>query len=1146
LKTLRVVAATATAIDDFVLDRHGFSLSDLLDVALHYSDWRLARLALSWPTGPLPWEESKFVDEDSRRRIERIAATSVSLLENELEAALSMLTLPKTWMSGCAHPERAAAAWDWATVQSNELEINLAPGAQRFGAAICIATAAGPRPVPASLVIDALVEASARLAEEAASDIASAQRLQAITESRALSLLRTPEPVAPQIWPRFPASGAGSLPGVGRAMVLLPAARHAFAIAITSGLGGRQLGEALDAADAALAGLSVEEVRNSGLPLDASGTLNRLVVYGGPYHEQRLEPYGCIHVHVEDLASVVLDANQSECGLDLVYQFLDEVTTTPGVDRLLWDDFIDVWRHWKYYGVINPTGAAELSLMVDPTPDDAAWKESAAWEPIEVVLAEAHLPPVSEWPIAHLDEPGQATLWTGSRRSLLVLCEPPLLVSAGLDDALSALGIDPAFALGVAEGLRLTCLRSPAVAAALAVPGHGPVLVMVRFTTSRPPGSDDDGVGIGIRISRSRAPVVDLLLGPDWLELLGVDPREAHRVLGEAILHGVEQVTGRALSDEWDAIRARFLAAWNESPPVAMIHFTETTIDYRAKGQVSLPRSHASSARARRLLARAILTARTTPGHFVGDDALALCRDQVAPVVDAVLRQLVAGWSKDAVFAIAEHLNDAHGERARAAAELERALRTPWAETWCSMVLDAPEAAEQTRPLEVLLELLVADPPIGLVVPDRFDIAEAADLAHLAIEIRIALAGAERGIHSLTVLVEDSGITYVIPGRSVSSETSDAARRFARLDFDLASYLAADRADRFRTRPDTAFQGEQTVRVRLGDNHERTVQSFPRLADAENAPKRLLVADQKMRETCGTGIDGLNAVLGAAVVWKTADDHVTLVPREKLRSAALEWSQLPEAEIDAALSRLVLDPEALRRDGVAYWEQERRRHRLAIAPLPLVGQDLLVIPWQIFATQGVYVGYWEDGRLPWHRDDTPDSVRNAFGDYRKIINRTLEREAVEIVRALGLPHRANIEPHEAVPFGLELPGEIDLLVADPRHGRLWVCEVKDVYTAVSPAGIRRRLDKFLNAKHGYVAQLARAAHAVEGNLEPAAKLLSAPSPDRPWRVFPLMITRRVEPAAFVAGVGVCFTVVADLADTLRSEVDPGAGHAAAC
>ena len=189
-----------------------------------------------------------------------------------------------------------------------------------------------------------------------------------------------------------------------------------------------------------------------------------------------------------------------------------------------------------------------------------------------------------------------------------------------------------------------------------------------------------------------------------------------------------------------------------------------------------------------------------------------------------------------------------------------------------------------------------------------------------------------------------------------------------------------------------------------------------------------------------------------------------------------------------------------------------------------------------------HAGYLDDGRLPWHPSDTLDPVVNAVVDYRKIANQALEREANDIAATLGMPHRANIEPHQATALGLELPGEIDLLVADPGRGRLWVCEVKDVYAAVSPVTMRRPLEKFLDAKDGHVAQLSRSARAVAGNPDAAAKLLSAPSPAKPWRVLPLMITRRVEPAPFVEGVSVTFTVLADLADTLRSEVDPESGH----
>src|SRR5260221_6582905 len=47
--TLRSVMATAEAIDEFVLGSHGFRLTDLVEVALRYSDHQLEALCEAWP-----------------------------------------------------------------------------------------------------------------------------------------------------------------------------------------------------------------------------------------------------------------------------------------------------------------------------------------------------------------------------------------------------------------------------------------------------------------------------------------------------------------------------------------------------------------------------------------------------------------------------------------------------------------------------------------------------------------------------------------------------------------------------------------------------------------------------------------------------------------------------------------------------------------------------------------------------------------------------------------------------------------------------------------------------------------------------------------------------------------------------------------
>ncbi len=128
-QTLRVVSLTTTAIDGFVLDRHGFSFSGLLDAGLHYSDWRLARLAPTWPTEPLARDEPESDDEDLRQRIKRIATAPVLVLDAEVNAIISTQVSPDTWTERCSHPDRAAAAWRSATAPVEGLNIVLAPGA---------------------------------------------------------------------------------------------------------------------------------------------------------------------------------------------------------------------------------------------------------------------------------------------------------------------------------------------------------------------------------------------------------------------------------------------------------------------------------------------------------------------------------------------------------------------------------------------------------------------------------------------------------------------------------------------------------------------------------------------------------------------------------------------------------------------------------------------------------------------------------------------------------------------------------------------------------------------------------------------------------------------------------------------------------
>jgi hypothetical protein len=986
------------------------------------------------------------------------------------------------------------------------------------------------------LVLSALAAATGRLAAEAASDLASVKAMQSETIRRALSILSTSEQITQHEPIDLVPAESNPSPPAGLGVIAVAGERHAFAICIVSGLDPDGLNNVIDGAERVLTNITVERLRESGVPLDPTGSVHSLVVYGGPFHLRPPYRSGATHLHVEDLASMRLDAQQSDLGMDLIFQFLDEVTTMPGVEELFCLEATDVWRHWKTEGVLNPSGADGIALAIDGTPDEEAWLTSAAWEPIEQVLTATGLPPVSEWYSAHLDERGHATLGTDQRELFLVLDDPPLILVTALTGGLMDLGFDPTFGFGVASGLLLTCANFPGVAAALSLPEDRPLRILVEFAAGRPPGSTDDAVAVGYWTNTEPPATIALLFGPDWLETLAANPRVAHRALGETLAHCLDDLRQDHERPAWGATRAEFLHAWESAPPVAMLGFEKTTLAVRPRGQVTLPRSSATEGRARRALAKAILANKVAPCLLRGRDAEATCKDKIVPALNQALSGSLSEWSAEAILVVAKHLNDAHGERARAASELERALAAPWAAHWQELAKNAPDTSKQTRSLECLLELLLAQNPSGAVVPDRFDVAEAADLVNLAIEIGVALSGAERGLHDIAVTVQPGGITRVIPGPSLDppqGQQVDGNRPPMRVD--IGAYLEADRAHKLRIRQSDHHESDVTVRL----DEERPRQSSPFVPFSElDVPGSLRRANHTMLKHCGAGIDAISAVLGTAVSWTSGNDHVALVSREELCDETQAWSSLSMAEVGAALDRLILDPAQLRIEGVSYWELDRRRHRLTSRPLVLFSDKLILMPWQIHASQGVYLRYLLEGRLPWHPADVPEPVRNAFNEVHQVANRALQRAADEVAANLHLCHRMTIHENEAAALGFEIPGEIDLLIADVPRSRLWVCEVKDVSAAFSPQTILARIRKFLPEDKDYIRKLIQRENAVRENPAAAAQLVNAPASARPWKVIPLMVTRTVEPAAFLEGVQVPFTVLDDLAATLQSDADP--------
>ena len=1017
LPTLRAATAAAEAIDDFVLERHGFRLTDLIEVALRYSDHWMGVLSGAWPVSGLPLDRGNPPGEELRARIQRIARTPVTVTDAEIAAARSANVDPNRWITMCEHPDQAAAAWKWATRQAADVEVDLFPGAGgRLGAALSVSSLDRDWPVPASLVVSALAVAAAMLSAEAASDDQSLRRMQQLTERRALGAFG--HPIAanrPEEGNSRETADAGSLPEAPVAMTV-PASRHAFVLGFASGLDPGSLERSLQTAKAAVDGMTTEIVRTATDGFDPSGSIFRILIHGGPLPGPSPRYKGTVCVHVDHLITAALDADQAATGEDvgreLLWQFLEELVSMPGIGKLAAWEFADIWQVWLSRGTLNPGGREGIAVHPLVVPDQEAWERAAAWEPVETVLTRSGLAPSWEWSFAHLDEPGQARVGLYGH-VFLVLAEPPLVLHVLIDKELASLGIDPAFAIGLADGIRQTAVATPGVAAVISAAGSVPLLCRLRLEPLRSPDATAEVVGCRLAAS-GPPPVIDLVLGVDWLEYLAEDPAGGHAVLGRALAEGLRKALH--LSDQ---ACETFMASWLQAVPVAALRPGEKALPPSFQSRGRLPRSPATAAKAKRTIAKAIIRSdMPLQAIYVDEGAVGLCTEVILPAADKALADVVTDWSPSAIQTVARCLNDAHADRARREGDLAFGLTAPWGEHWRNAAMTAPEPSMITRPLELLLETLLARTTAGSINPDTFEIAEAVDLANAAIEISLYLAATRHRLHHLAAIVHDDG-QFTITDKAPETATTAT--------IDIGAYLQAVRADRLRLRP-RPLTGTP---IRLDPDASPPGQEFMALRDFK-LPGSLLAADDVMKRELGTGIDGVKAVLGTAITWNPNSDAVTEVTRAELRDAAVAWSSLPLREIEAALDLLTLTPAQLREEGLDYWEQERREYRLTTRPLINLGNDqLILIPRLIEVSQDVYAAYLLNGRLPWPPSAVPRSVADAFNNFRNRQNRDLERQVLETLNSLGLPFQGNIEPHQAVPYGLKLTGEIDALAATP-------------------------------------------------------------------------------------------------------------------
>jgi len=914
------------------------------------------------------------------------------------------------------------------------------------------ATSWGDVPFPAAFALDAMVSAMPELVESFAHDQTVTANLQQATLARTLIRLGQggSKPAQPP-----PEVAIGSSPETGFAQLgsglIRIDGRRAFVAGVVSGLSNESLMSRIRECQGVLAKIDANWIRTRNPGFSAHGEIFRLVVIGGPFRPSWSLKDPFVLLHIEELTDILLDCDQGSRDESprvlSFWQFVMEVARSGNVRIGFLSNVEDAWQVWCRLGTLNPTALNEIVLVPDPVPPPSRWDWSAAWERLDSRLTGAGYPPHREWERATLeDNAGSAELWDGDV-SVRVSADSPLLVAGQINPKLSKLSIDPVFSIvGIADGVFLTFRNFPKLTYLLDIL-EGKIVTLVIEVSEVAPPAPKRGL-VGIALATGDASTIGIKVGKDWLELLATEPHDAHKLLGMGIAEGLLKIQILPPGN-----RASFVEVWAQAPPVAMLHRSSEILSRPDYGRFNIPLGRSTEAEADRYLARFFAKHHLRPGLYEGRAAFQLFGDHIAPALEEALRALVGRWSPSATRFAVEQLNAAHADRYRQEKELEQALSAPWAENWRTQARVSRDPAEVTRPLEHLVELLLLERPTGELDPDRYDIAVATDVIGSALHVTLLVAAAHHRIHRLLI--------HVGPGGLVGAAATKPRIRRRTGMIDLDAFRLARERERLRGRP-----SRPSARYEPGAGEPVHV---PGVSESEfvpiealKLPKSLFKADAVLRDALGTGINGLNAILGAAVNFSGFNDAVAMASAVSLLAAAHSWSGIPMSELEAALDLLLLTSERLRQEPFHYWEQEHRQNRLATRPLiGLNDGDVLLAPWMIHRAQSVFAGYLLDGRLPWSPVSIPPAVRDAYVRFRQVLNVQLQREAVDVIRQLGFAVKERVDPTEAARYRVNLPGEVDVIAWDSRRHKLWICEVKDLSHAASPSTISVRLEKYL-------------------------------------------------------------------------------------
>lgn len=1071
---IEMLRRLAGTVDPVLQECAGYGLTDIVGLVLRRVDAVIGVLGPTWP----------------QNREQELGA--VPELRPEELAAAGLLPVLECQIAECDDPGRARAALDAHSMPARSLRREAMSPVATFGSTIAVRDRRGFTALPAGLMVEALNAIADEVAIKSLRFDASldAKWRQVVWQYVGDMFVGAGnDTIGPLRDPRYP--------------YLHSVIRYNDSQYLAVGVAARLDHSVLDGTIAAAAGC-LEKVKPGNRLRTVHGTesippsvrLFRLLIVAAPQAIQAiLTPSGseCTVITLQDFDWIRRTMGREE--IDLWY-FVRDLVEQRKIGQIFAWDGIDLWETWRGQGKSLYRGARQLDMVyVEPHHSRIEWRKAAEQRHIELALHILQMGRISEWPLHHLEGPTKVigNVLLGAFYQL-VICETPVAVAlqvcSGIEPApglVRRLGDCIAYKLEYTKDQFVNLMRSSGLSS-----------LRIEFAF------DETAQDFPLCVASFDGGVLTFGCAPTLQEDLQEDCQSVEAQFGFMLAEAI--VDGEGTGD--------FIAAWNDSPPA--IRFDPILVGPQIQQTPEAASLHAAHRNARLTeLGAHLEDAGVLAGSYSGSDAKRIESGIVYRWLIARLHEYLAAFTSNAVLGYAltqlEYTN----------------CHRWWVIEKTAYEVGPPRPADgrlpesnqdllrQSRSISLLVEEIVARPPTGASTPTEFEWQDLLSLATLAVESSYRSEALHLELADYTLIVSND---YEV---SISESNLTAS-------VDIGSFTR-DRS--LAALPDSVPIGTRENRI---ESSQEWTPIGVRLPEYE-------AIEQSLQDSLGFGIDAIGGILEVIIRWPVSSPRCTdLVSPERIVTDAHPANPaITRRSYREAIAWLSLgtDDFDLTEPMIEHWEVEPRSARIDTRPLARSESKVWVSPWTAEIAARIWRNYLSQHRMPRPDSELPQPVVSAFEGARQARQREFEKDCEARLDGLRLIKVGRVRKRHAQKHGIQsLSGEIDILCIDPDRSVIFIIEAKDPFVPMSARSIRRQVAQF-HKPDGYVDKLAKKVEDIKKSAVSLAANKGVDPSDRDWRIFGIMVTRHVTPAAYLRTCQTTFCTVNTLRETIKGAKD---------